>query len=129
MNDLIFIRDVIYGLKQEYGSEGYIVRQTEVIDLSTGVKTPTDVFRVFVPKMVLLPFSWRKKFGVQSKGGIEYVGSQEILVDKSDLPAGITLETGDFINAKGQRVDIGEVNNFEFAFLLQSKSLRAMPYG
>jgi hypothetical protein len=126
-NDLIFIRDVIYGLKLEYGAAGFVVRQSETIDLNTGIKTFTDTFRIFVPKMVFLPFSWRKKFGVPSKGGIEYIATQEILIDKSDLT--VDLETGDFINAKGQRIDIGTVDNYEYAFLIQAKSLKAMPLG
>lgn len=128
-NDLIFIKDIIYGLKHEYGTAGVIVRQTESFNIKTGQKTFVDVFRVNAGKVIFLPFSWRKFIAQKGKGGIQTVGTQEILVDKDDLPASIKIKAGDFLNAKGQRIDIGEVDDYEYAFIVKAKSLEGMPLG
>lgn len=129
MNDLIFIKDVIYGLKHEYGVPGIIVRQSETVNAATGAKTFIDVFRVNVGKVIFLPFSWKKFLAQKDKGGIQSVGTQEILVDRSDLPAGIKIKVGDFLNANGKRIDIGGVDDYEYAFVITAKSLEGMPLG
>lgn len=129
MNDLVFISDVIYGLKQEYGVLGTIVRQTESVNLSTGVKSFNDVFRVPIPRIIFLPTSWRKLMAQKGKGGIQSFGTQEILIDKKDIPSTVDIEEGDFINAKGMRIDIGHVDNYEYAFVVTAKTLEGMPLG
>lgn len=88
MNDKIFIRDVIYGLKHEYGEPIKIRRYSQSTNLDTGAVSREIITEVSIDKAVLLPFNIRATFaktvGVSSLAYLE-PGQREILIDNDDL--------------------------------------------
>jgi hypothetical protein len=124
-NDLRFIKDVIYGLKREYGEPIQFIREITDLNTSTGLKSITQVLNIRISKAVMLPFSWRKYFADKEKGKIQDIGTQEILIDKKDL--NIIPVTGDIIQTSYAKRDIKAVDDYEYSYIVTVLTLRGSP--
>ncbi len=124
MNDLEFIKDVIYGLKQEYGQLAEIRKETRVVNPDTGVVTPTYE-SISIPLVIPLPINLRAAFmktvGISRMGYLE-PGQREVLIDKDDMPAGKIIEIHDRILFGTKEEEIIKTDDYEYAMILVTKS-------
>lgn len=97
MNDRVFIKDVLYGLKLEYGERLVITKPVNTIDLDTGGVTSTST-QFVIQNGILMPTNLRALFakliGINRFVYLEQ-GEREILIDNSDIPTGQILEIHD----------------------------------
>lgn len=121
-NDLIFISDVIYGLKHEYGETISINHEETSTDLNTGEKTVT-LTSVTIPLAIPMPETMRQQmtrlFQAKKEGYLN-PGEQEFLIDKSDLPP-LNITLRDFVMHDGVRKDISKIGNYQYAMILTTK--------
>lgn len=116
MNDLIFIRDLMYQLKREYGFPLDIYRITSTTtDRATGKKTQTKE-KYHIVRAIVLPNQVQKKFAFDlaylatNKSftyGAEYGQNlRDVIIDTRDLPKGFELTINDYIIYDGKRYQI-----------------------
>jgi hypothetical protein len=125
MSDLIFIKDVIYGLKQEYGELLEIRKENRFINTDTGAST-TNYEKFDIPLAVPLPLNLRAAFmktvGINRMAYLE-PGQREILIDKDDIPIGMLIEIHDrAVFTSGRIAEIVKIDDYEFAMILIIKS-------
>ena len=115
MSDLIFIKDVIYGLKMEYGSSATFAKNALTINLDTGVKSGTTTTK-YVDRVIPLPLDRRNAFlksvGVH-KETLVNLNDQQFLIDRDDLGTFVVAEE-DTING----MKIKQIEFFEYALIL-----------
>lgn len=128
MSDLdYFIKDVIYGLKIEYGTNMLIGRWNGTMNPRTGMK---DFDRIVtkLAKAIPLPVTMRQQFlkslGVLKAGNLEF-GDREILIDTDDLD--VTPVPGDFTVYKNFFGDIKSVENYGQAIILIVREIKNKP--
>lgn len=130
MGDLIFISDVIYGLKMDMGQTILVGTRTEVTNLATGQIAKTeDTFAI--ANAIYLPVNLRGQFlksvGIHREAFLES-GNREILIDKSDIPAGKTIPNQKgFIEINGSRGDVVSVDDYQHAMIVTVKHITGMP--
>lgn len=97
-----FVKDVIYGLKMEYGSPATFTKKSETVNLETGVKGGATTSK-YVDRVIALPLDRRNAFlksvGIHSKELLMNQNQQQFLVDRSDLGA-FQVKEEDKINGK-----------------------------
>lgn len=119
MNQLEFIRDVIYNLKHEYGSFAMFRKLVPVaFDPKTGQQSFTE-YNFNISRIIPLPVEerqrWWRQLGVLKVGNIEY-GDEEFLIDSRDVPSGFTIEAGMQMFFNSRRFQIKTVENYTHAF-------------
>lgn len=129
-NDLGFIAENIYVLKQEYGISIIVGSKSTVSNLSTGVKTTTK--QEFPIKWAIcLPYNYRQFFARQHqnrKEGYLETGDRQILIDISDVPAGKNLpEINGYIIVNGVYSDITKIEKYDAAYIVFVKNIPGMP--
>lgn len=138
-NRLRFIRNILYRLKRDYGSQADIYHQiSETIDYNTGKKIVTKD-KIIVKRVILLPnnVSIDATYGTTytnsnrkfTYGGFYSVGERGIIIDRKDLPKNYDLHN-DFINKyviiqsrRYEIVSIQEVDNQSAYFIKLKETL------
>jgi hypothetical protein len=124
MSDLDFIKDVIYGLKQEYGQQATIRHETRTVNPDTGASTSTNV-DFGIPLAIPLPLNLRAAFmktvGISRMAYLE-PGQREVLIDKDDIPADKTIALHDKILFGARVEEITKVDDYEYAMILVAQS-------
>lgn len=132
-NQLGFLRNLIYGLKQTYGAPADFYQESdETVDFTTGVRSVTTQ-KWKVRRAVCLPTvtSAESLFPVELKriwkrdAAVE-AGTKVILVDRKDLPAGLRVEThGWYVVIDRRRYEVLKVEEFELqaAYLVTLKEM------
>lgn len=135
------IRGVIYRLKRGYGLPLAIYQQTSsVVDLTTGAKTvSTNIVRL--DRAIVLPATIHKNFIYDigflkansnfTYGGIFTEGTRQIIIDRSDLPAGFEIMPSDqySIVYDHKRYSIKSVDEYEqkMAYLITMVEVKGAP--
>ena len=140
-NLIKFIRRNIYMLKREYGGRISIytlgvVSTNYTSGVKSGAHTSYDINRAIVlPNKV-------KREAVQSismisankklvQGGTYDTGTRTFIIDRRDMPSGVTLNNDDWIVYNHKRYDIKTIDEFEqsTAWLIVAKEVEgATPY-
>lgn len=123
MSDLIFIRDVIYSLKIDYGEPVSLCRDTETLDTSSGVKT-ASVRKVMIPMAIPLPMNLRQMYIhliAQKKEGYIEPGSQQFLLDKDDIPADFGVKQNDYLWHQNIRKNVRVVEDDQYGYILTTR--------
>lgn len=124
MSDKDFIKDVIYGLKIEYGEPVTFRKETNVVNLDTGNKT-TTVDQFIINKAIPLPINLRASFlktiGISKLSYLE-PGQREILIDKSDIPATKEIKLHNRVIINGATEEIVKFDDYDFAMIAVTKS-------
>jgi hypothetical protein len=124
MSDLEFIKDVIYGLKQEYGEPATVRRESRTVNPDTGAVTKTNVdfgISLAIPLPLNLRAAFMKTVGISRMGYLE-PGQREVLIDKDDIPTGNKIEPHDRIIFKERIEEIIKTDDYEFAMILVAQS-------
>jgi hypothetical protein len=136
MNQLRFIRQVIYKLKRRYGQPIHLLYRTSTatVDLATGVKSvPHDVVRirraVCLPLMLDRTFYYDLTFIATNKnftyGGHTDRAQQSFIIDTRDLPKDFKITVGMWIVHDKQRFDIqtAEMSEAKAAYLIVARQI------
>lgn len=122
MNQLRFIRNVLYRMKRRYGLPANLIKIiSEVVDLETGVKTLTRD-NLQLSRVIILPSTIKREFFYDlafitgnkdfTYGGSTLADSRKFIIDQEDLGSWV-LAVGDGIIYNGKRYEIQEVDEFE----------------
>lgn len=123
MNNLVFLRRLLYDLKRKFGYEGAIYRTTPgSTDLESGDKSVTRV-KYSIDRVVVLPFraeslgfygSALLKAGREfSYGGFQDQDLKHVLIDGQDLPAGFEIRQDDSFVYQHKKFEIVKVEALE----------------
>lgn len=130
MSDLIFIADVIYHLKREYGVAITITTVASTIpDRTTGTKVESRS-SFSINQAIALPVNMRAKFlrSIERvKAGFLEHGDREFLIDKIDVPPGRIINVGDRLAFAGFESDIKQVDDYQYAYSVTVKQIAGMP--
>lgn len=134
-NDLTFIKDVVEGLKEEYGTRLIIGKRTSTVpDVSTGRRVQSST-EVVVQKAMRLPdqisFGLLQSIGISREGARHslakmdiLVGTYMILVDRDDFPANFTFDPADtYVVFNHRRANLINANVFDYCAILQVKDV------
>ena len=122
MNDLRFIKDILYTLKRAYGRPVNIVwRVSSTADLETGVKSVVqDSFSV--DRVIVLPATTDRNFAYDlayiasnknySYGGFYDKNRRRIVLERSDLPPDFEIKIGYFFIFEEARYEVKAIDNF-----------------
>lgn len=121
-SDLSFIRDVLYGLKRDYGvrMEVYSIRES-VVDLETGQKTvekDVHVIRraILLPQQLSRSFSYDLSYIAANKnftyGGTYDKNKRTVILDPRDLPKGFLPGLKDYCLIDHTRYNIKDVDDY-----------------
>lgn len=97
-----FMTNTLYTLKRSYGKQVSIYRETESLNLETGVKTLSNTV-IDVRKAIVLSSTWRRKqelamLSSAFKYGGEYdSNTKDIIIELKDLPKDFEPSNDDFI--------------------------------
>jgi len=137
MNQLAFIKRIIYRLKRRYGSPINICwRTSSTVDRATGQKTVTKrglrVERIIVlPSVIHREFSYDLAYIAAAKnftyGGFFDTSERRFIVDTRDLPTDFEIKVGYWFVYDGKRYDVKQVERFEEnrAFFITGKQSEA----
>ena len=104
-----FIRKLIYTFKKEYGFAVQFYKVTaEVLDLQTGVSTPTIEYKK-VNKVVILPSDLQRRFETNSDfnyGAYYDTALRKLIVDPRDL-GDFNIDVDDYFIVDGERFQVG----------------------
>jgi hypothetical protein len=121
------VRDVIYGLKREYGEEAVLTREASTFDPTTGKNIFTR-YTQYIPLAIPLPMTLRQQFlktlGVHKAGFLES-GVSEVLIDAEDLD--IKPKPQWQIRFGSKDADIVTVEDYGEALLLTTKEVTNRP--
>lgn len=123
-NDLIFIKDVIYGLKTEYGSMYTISRKTETTNLTTGAIT--QVGTDFPMLIIAMPETLRQMFAKQIgsvRQGYLPPAQRELLIDIEDIPVGFEARVNDTVIVEGKTYNLEKIENYIYAMILLAQKV------
>lgn len=122
MNQLKFIRNVLYRMKRRYGLPANLIKIiSEAVNLETGVKTLTrDSLQI--SRVIILPSTLKREFFYDlafitgnkdfTYGGSALTDSRKFIIDQQDLGAwGIKVGDGIIYNEK--RYTVQEIDEFE----------------
>ncbi len=123
MNNLRFIKQVLYTLKRDFGLPANIVwRTSSVPNLETG-KLNVSQDSVAVSRAIVLPrvlqrdFVYDLSFIASNKnftyGGLFDKNSRKVFIDPDDLPAGFEIKIGYWIVFNGVRYEVKTVDTYE----------------
>ena len=131
MSNLLFIADVIYGLKIEYGELISVGTHNFTQDQRTGIKTDTPSNLFTISMAIPLPENLREAFlktvGIKKEGRLQS-GQREFLIDKSDIPTGMSIiEHRSFIDFAGKRSDVQKVDDYLYAMIVVVEGITGMP--
>lgn len=126
MNNLRFIRDAIYALKQEFGLPVNIVwRSSSEIDLETGRKTVTQDSKT-VNRAIVLPATTQRDFVydltfIASNKNFTYGGlfdkhRRKVFIDRQDLPPDFEIKLGYILIIAGKHYDVKGVDDYVDGF-------------
>ena len=132
-NQLTFLRNLLYGLKQTYGAPADVYQDSdETLDFTSGVRSVTTQ-KWKIRRAICLPTVtsaeslfpaaikqiWKRDAAVEA-------GTKVILVDRRDLPDGLHVEThGWYVVIDHRRYEVLKVEEFELraAYLVTLKEL------
>lgn len=123
MTNVLFIRDLIYRLKQDYGQRmDLYVPCKSVIDFTTGKQTVSKRKYCF-PKVVLLSEILQRRFVRDvaalaagrnfAYGGLFDEGKRTIIVSGDDIPKGVRMDSSCYFVYNHIRYDIVKVEELE----------------
>lgn len=120
MSNLQFIADVIYGLKVEYGEPIVVGSHVFTIEQQTGQKTDNPItfpICMAIPLPENLREAFLKSVGIKKEGMLE-AGQRQFLIDKADIPIGMSIVKGGYIQFAGKTADIQKVDDYLHAVTL-----------
>lgn len=119
-----FIRNTLYQLKRDYGTQLTLYLETATTNLTTGVRTPSSQNWV-IRRAVVLPSDWKRKFSYAlsfvaanknfTYGGFFDADRRELIIDSDDLPKNFVLTNNHHIVIDTQKYLITEVSQLEEA--------------
>lgn len=119
-----FMRNTLYQLKRDYGTELTLYLETATTNLSTGVRTPSSE-NWFVRRAVILPSDWKRKFSYAlsfvaanknfTYGGFFDADRRELVIDAEDLPKGLMITNNHHLVIDTRKYVIAEVSQLEEA--------------
>lgn len=123
MNQLRFIRDVIYNLKRDYGVKIKIINTlTSDVNRATGKKIVTRDIKI-VQRAIVLPSRNQREFYYDlsfiaanknfTMGGYVDTDERKFIVDRRDLKGMIISVGQSYLIYQDQRFDVKEVAEFE----------------
>ena len=141
MNNLIFIRRVIYSLKRRYGFPLDIYRiLSTTTDRATGKKTQEKV-KYYVKRGIVLPNQVQKRFAFDlaylaaNKSftyGADYGANlRDVIIDAKDLPKSFELTINDYIiyDHKRYQIKTFEIAEHNQAYLIRmDQAPGSLPY-
>ena len=129
-----FLRTLIYGLKQTYGSPADIYYETaDPVDLTTGARNVTKL-KWSIRRAVCLPtvtaaeslFPAAAVKAIWKRDGAVETGTKVVVVDRRDLPDGLRVETHNWsVVINRRRYEVLKLEEFEpqIGYLLTLKEL------
>ena len=140
-NQRIFIRQLLYSLKREYGQP--IDLYTQVINTPTDITTgKKDIVRIkyYIPKAVVVPVSFNtaylftqtylKNIGREfAFGGTIDRDIKNVIIDARDLPVGVEILPEFHMMIHNERYDLGRIQKLEenAGYLIQIKRVTGTP--
>lgn len=122
-NTLVFVKQLLYNLKKDYGFSLDIYRVvTSSVDVTTGVKTvQREKHRirraVVLPAILARKFSYDLSYIAANKnftyGGFYDTNTRIFIVDQVDLPKGFNLTEDDYVVYDTQRYEIRQFEALE----------------
>lgn len=140
MTNTLFIRDLLYSLKQDYGKRMnlYIPQPAVVQDLSRGTQNVS--YLVFaIDQVVILPQLVQNRFVHDvaflaagrnfAYGGLFQEGVADVFIDGDDLPPKIVIDTACHIIYDHVRYDMMTVSPLESAsgWIIKMKKVNTLP--
>lgn len=119
-----FIKDVIYGLKVEYGSPAGLEQKSIVsLDLDTGGKSEF-VTSKYIDKVIPLPLFRRNEFlkavGIHQNEAIITADDKQFLLDVDDLGAFVVTPEITTLND----MVVKRIENYEYAMIVTTRQTR-----
>lgn len=123
MTNVLFIRDTLYRLKQDYGQrmDLYVPNKSDV-DYNKGTQSVTRKY-YSISKVILLPeILQRRQFhevGLAAAGrqfafgGLMDDGERTIILDSRDIPKGVKLNSTCYMIYEHVRYDLGKIEELE----------------
>lgn len=139
MNQLSFVKQVLYKLKRAYGYPVTLYRLgAQEINVESGAITTVKT-KHRIAKAVILPSALARKFSYDlsyiaanknfSYGGFYDVGSRLIVIDGKDLPRGFELQQDDYLvhDKKAYQLTGVEALVEHLGYLVTGKEQEGMP--
>jgi hypothetical protein len=121
MNQLSYVRDVLYQLKRDYGFPIDIYQKTETkVDFITGRKL-TERKKYHIHKAIVLPTVLIRKYSQilyreqkdMKYGGYYDVSARMVIIDRRDLPKTVVLTIDDYALYDQGRYEFKSVDELE----------------
>lgn len=139
MTNVLFIRDLLYRLKQDYGQRmDLYFPGVATQNFNTGSQI-VDFRKISIPRVVLLPQTLQNRFIHDvayvtsgrdfSYGGLFQEGVSDILIDGRDVPKNVKIDTKMHITYNHVRYDIVNIEELEHrcGWAIKMKRLNTLP--